>query len=371
MESIEIKVEDRSFSHIYSGVKTEDVGKYLKDYPAVYIVFDHNVAGFADAIAGTCAVRGMYRMQSSEQNKSIETALAIDDWLLNSNADRNAFLLAIGGGITTDVAGFAAAIYRRGIRFAYIPTTLLAQVDAAIGGKTGVNYHSLKNMLGVIRQPEFTYLCPEVLETLGYTDFTAGVAELLKTFIICNRRTPSGKDFYSEAVEVISSIHSSEDKVEAIRANSARLQPLIYEAASIKSGIIMRDPFEKGERRVLNLGHTFGHAIEWLEHSSAKIARTYSHGEAVAIGIIQTAILSEKLCLIAPEAGNLKSKLESDFKACGLPTELPCKIKDMASAMSKDKKADGSQIHFILIRSIGQVDDKELPVSSVVKLMSE
>lgn len=371
MESIEIKVGDTSVSHIYSGVRAEDVGQYLKDYPAVYIVFDQNVAGFADAIAGTCAVRGMYRIQSSEQAKNIETAISIDEWLLNSNADRNAFLLAIGGGITTDLAGFAASIYRRGIRFAYVPTTLLAQVDAAIGGKTGVNYHSLKNMIGVIRQPEFTYLCPEVLNTLTYQDFTSGVAELLKTFIICNRQAPSGKDFYSEAVEVISSIHSSEDRGEAIRANSARLQPLIHEAASIKAGIIMRDPFEKGERRALNLGHTFGHAIEWLEHSSNKVARSYSHGEAVAIGIIQIAILSEKLGVIVPEAGNLRSKLDADFKACGLPTELPCNIEDMASAMSKDKKADGDQIHFILIKSIGKVVDRELPVSSVVKLMSE
>jgi 3-dehydroquinate synthase len=371
MGSIEIKIDDESFSHIYSGARIEEVGQYLKDYSSVYIVYDHNVAGFAEAIASTCTAKGMYGIQSSEQSKNIETAIAIDDWLLNSNADRNAFLLAIGGGITTDLAGFAASIYRRGIRFAYVPTTLLAQVDAAIGGKTGVNYNSLKNMLGVIRQPEFTYLCPEVLETLTYSDFTSGVAELLKTFIICNRQAPSGKDFYSEAVEVISFIHSSEDRVKAIKDNSARLQPLIHEAAAIKAGVVMRDPFEKGERRMLNLGHTFGHAIEWLEHSSTKISRTYSHGEAVAIGIIQAAILSEKLCLTAPGSGDLKTKLEADFKTCGLPTELPCKIEDMASAMSKDKKADGGQIHFILIRSIGEVADKELPVSSVVKLMSE
>ena len=156
----------------------------------VYLVYDTGVSGFVPVLetvlSGTAGVKlcGKYGMPVSEDSKTMSSVLGLAGWLLGCGADRNALVLAVGGGITTDMAGFAASIYKRGVRFAYVPTTLLAQVDAAIGGKTGVNFESYKNMLGIIRQPEFTYLCPEVLETLPERDFMSGAAELVKSFLI-------------------------------------------------------------------------------------------------------------------------------------------------------------------------------------------
>ena len=190
MKDIKIEVDGVVLSHIYSGKTIAEAAEKFAHFKDVYIVYDRNARNHAEAIAtvlnatGKVNVHGLLPIIATEELKTIETALSIDQWLLKENVDRDALLLAVGGGITTDIAGFAASIYKRGIRFAYIPTTLLSQVDAAIGGKTGVNFHWYKNMLGVIRQPEFTYVCPEVLETLPRRDFVSGAAELLKTFII-------------------------------------------------------------------------------------------------------------------------------------------------------------------------------------------
>ena len=155
---------------IYSGRKAEGVAEYLREYPAVYIITDKNTENFAAAVARSLPenFRGTFTLETDELGKTMDNILKICAWLLENYADRNAMLLGIGGGITTDMTGFTASIYKRGIRFAYLPTTFLAQVDAAIGGKTGVNFENYKNILGVIRQPEFTYVCPEVLGTLTY-----------------------------------------------------------------------------------------------------------------------------------------------------------------------------------------------------------
>ena len=196
----------------------------------------------------------------SETVKTMESVMDICSWLLDKGADRDALVLAVGGGITTDMAGFAATIYKRGVRFAYIPTTLLAQVDAAIGGKTGVNFEKYKNILGVIRQPEFTYLCPQVLESLPAREFLSGAAELLKTFII------SDGGMYDRAVAYLKAY--SQDRAATLEQKEVELKELITAAAAVKAGVVSRDQFEKGERRVLNLGHTFAHAIETLSRQS-------------------------------------------------------------------------------------------------------
>ena len=182
--------------NIFNGQTIADVAGYLERYPVIYIVADRHVVHFAEKVVKSltggkadceCEVPlspELLLLDTSEEDKSMQTVMEICKWLLDNGADRNALLLAIGGGITTDMAGFAASIYKRGIRFAYVPTTFLSQVDAAIGGKTGVNFENYKNILGVIRQPEFTYICPEVLETLPYRDFLSGAAELIKTITV-------------------------------------------------------------------------------------------------------------------------------------------------------------------------------------------
>ena len=237
---------------------------------------------------------------------------------------------------------------------AFIPTTLLSQVDAAIGGKNGVNLDSYKNMIGVIRQPEAVFICPEPLETLPYRQIVSGASELLKTFIIDN-----SKGLYGEAVKTLSAIRQAGGDISGY---SQSLNSLIAEAALIKAGIAGRDPFEKGERRLLNLGHTFAHAIEKLS------GENIPHGEAVSIGIVMAARLAGKLGLA--ETG-LSYFLESDFKACGMPVLCPFEVGELTGAMRKDKKAEGNIIHFILPSGIGSVSVKDMTPVEATRLLQE
>lgn len=374
---------------IYSGQKITDVAGYLKGYSAVFVVADRQVKSSAEQVVKAHEAQklegalprpsNLLLLDVSEENKSMSTVLEICKWLMDNDAGRNALLLAIGGGITTDMAGFAASIYKRGIRFAYVPTTFLSQVDAAIGGKTGVNFENYKNILGVIRQPEFTYICPEVFGTLPYRDFLSGAAELLKTFIIDN----AGNN-YEKAVEVLSEIHESIDRKQAIALHLAEIEELAAAAARIKAGVVERDEFECGERRKLNLGHTFAHAIESVSMSRHNCAESgISHGEAVAMGMIMAAKASERYYNLAPENSlrpeniaeqkdtegeSLSSRLARDFSRCGLPTECPFPPESLSGAMKKDKKAENGIVHFVLIRAIGDVRIEDLPVESAVNL---
>lgn len=304
----------------------EALSELLKPYSAVFVVYDRNVERYAEELAP-----GFPRLpvDAGEEHKDMDTVLGICRWLLSNNADRQAVVLAVGGGTLTDMAGFAAGIYKRGIAYVNVPTTLLAMVDASIGGKTGVNLDDYKNMIGVFRQPEFTYVFPEALQTLPEREFRSGAAELLKTFII------AGAKDYAKAVKVLSG-----------SPTVAQMAPLIRAAAAIKEGIVNEDPYDQGRRRVLNLGHTWGHAIEWWQRRNG-VADPYTHGEAVAIGIIQAAMKSEAEGLA--EKG-LADRLREDFTACGLPVELPCPEADLMPAILKDKKGG-----YVLIKEIGEV----------------
>lgn len=376
---ITLNYRKMAICRIYSGRKAEGVAEHLRDYPAVYIITDKNTENFAAAVARSLPenFRGTFTLEADELGKTMDNILKICAWLLENHADRNAMLLGIGGGITTDMTGFTASIYKRGIRFAYLPTTFLAQVDAAIGGKTGVNFENYKNILGVIRQPEFTYVCPEVLGTLTYRDFLSGAAELVKTFIIDD----SG-DNYAKAVTILSEIHDATDHTSAISSHHAELEELIAAAAKVKAGVVERDEFEMGERRKLNLGHTFAHAIEWEAHNREQSmgevnagVHGISHGEAVAMGMIMAAEASEyyyaddKSQPVAVQG--LAKKLTEDFRRCGLPVECPYPITTLAEAMKKDKKSENGIVHFILIRAIGDVRIEDLPVDDVVSWISK
>ena len=270
-------------------------------------------------------VKGAKSLETSEERKTLDSVLAVERWLMEADASRGALLLAIGGGITTDLVGFAASLYKRGIRYANLPTTLLAQVDAAIGGKTGVNLDHYKNMLGDFHMPEHTFLCGEVLRTLPPREFNCGVAELLKTFLLAD--------------------------AEAYRSALKGVTPeLIARAAAIKADIVERDPYEHGERAKLNLGHTFGHAIEYVAREKGD---DIAHGEAVAIGILLAARLSEQLGLAE---NGLTESLRQDFNKIGLPTQCPYPLERLQAAMGKDKKAQGGgTVKFVLPVAPGQV----------------
>ncbi len=377
MEQINIYSGSKIISKVFVQDGIEGLEKCLDSYQHVFAVMDENVAmhsPYAMQIAQIMNSRHVpgKLVAVSEETKTMDTVMDICEWLLDSGADRNALVLAIGGGITTDIVGFAASIYKRGVRFAYMPTTLLAQVDAGIGGKTGVNLDRYKNILGVIRQPEFVYLCPQVLSSLPHKEFIAGAAELLKTFII------EDKGYYDRTVAVLNDMQkgyailpdeSSDDYWgDCIQAYSQELTELIAAAARVKAGIVSRDQFEKGERRKLNLGHTFAHAIETLAQRSGY---EISHGEAVAMGLVLAARLSDRVFhgdMDSPTA--LEAEVRANLVECGLNPDCPFNLEDMAEIMLKDKKAETGKIHFVLMREIGDVTVYDLTVEEVCRLMA-
>ena len=305
---------------------------------SIYVIYDRNVESFALKVAEG---RPSLAIIADEEHKTMDTVLGICRWLLAQGANRDAIVWAVGGGVTTDLVGFAASIYKRGVRYANYPTTLLSQVDAGVGGKTGVNLDGYKNMIGVTKFPIYTRILPEVLETLPARELRSGAAEMLKTFIIDNK---GGR--YEKAVKIL-----SESKLDF-----HALAPLIEAAAAVKRKIVEQDPYEENIRRYLNLGHTYAHAIEWYQHTH-DTADPMTHGEAVAVGMVQAALLSERLGVCKP---GLAEQLRADLQACGLPTELPCPESELEAALWKDKKAEKGILHFVLIKKIGKVIIKDL-----------
>ena len=376
MEQINVYEGEQVISRILVEDGIEGLETCLEQYRHVFVIMDSNVAIACPAayeMSQMLKRRGVPGMlvEVSEEAKCMETVMEICDWLLENGADRDALVIAIGGGITTDMVGFAASIYKRGIRCAYVPTTLLSQVDAAIGGKTGVNFGGYKNMLGTIRQPEFTYVCPQVLESLPMEDFQAGAAEMLKTFII------EDNGHYEAAVKVLkeladefvsicqgSTLSDGEERwPEVLSPRLAELTPLIAAAVKVKAGIVSRDQFESGERMKLNLGHTFGHAIESLAH---KHHNDIDHGHAVALGMVCAARLAERLEMTEP---GFAAALERDLNSCLLLIFNPYSPSNMADAMRKDKKAEDGKVHFVLPRAVGDVVIHDMTVEEAVALL--
>jgi len=313
----------------------------LQAEPELFVVYDANVAWVASQLTEALPVRASMELATSEEGKTLETVQALERWLLQADASRGALLVAVGGGITTDLVGFAAAIYKRGIRYANVPTTLLAQVDAAIGGKTGVNLDGYKNMLGAFRMPECTVLEAAFLRTLPEREWRCGLAELLKTFLIGD-----GPAYAA----LVSSLKLAQNEDER------GIEDDIRRAAAIKAQIVTEDPEEHGVRAKLNLGHTFGHAIE---HEARLHGADITHGEAVAMGILLAAELSERLGVAQK---GLSAQLKADFSCLGLPVDCPYPVEDLVEALRKDKKAvSGGKVKFVLLRAPGDVVLQELP----------
>jgi 3-dehydroquinate synthase len=263
---------------------------------------------------------------ASEQEKTLATVERLITQLLERQADRDTFLIGVGGGITTDITGFTAAIYKRGLRFGLVPTTLLAQVDAAIGGKNGVNFDRYKNMVGTFRQAEFVYIDTDFLQTLTPRELRCGAAEMLKTFLLADARA------YEEAVRVFQGPQPVQVP-----------ERLVRRAAEIKYSLVEQDPEDHGVRQLLNLGHTFGHAIE-------KCSTQYEHGEAVAIGIVMAARMACEKGLMRPEEAQ---RIRADFVSVGLPVEPPVPEEQLRAAILQDKKRSGSTLKFVLPETIG------------------
>ena len=338
----------------YSGLR-EAIGAFCPD--RIFVVCDRAVAHLVPRLGLDAAV---VELEASEEKKSLRTVEEICRALLDGGADRKSFVLALGGGIISDMAGFAASIYMRGIRFAYVPTTLLAMTDAAIGGKTGVNFLSYKNILGSCTEPCFTWMAAASLEGLPRREVLSGAAEMLKSFIIDN---VDGS--YSTALEFFRTA-SLPEKCDA--ATSARLLPLARAAAGVKAGIVSRDFRESGERKLLNLGHSFAHAIEHLAQTGADGNVGISHGEAVSMGIVLAARLS---CALGYAPKGFDSSLEADFAAAGLRVKCPYAPRQLVQAMSRDKKAEAGTLSFVLMRGISDVFVEKLEPAKAMALLNE
>ncbi len=276
-------------------------------------------------------------IHATEEEKTLATVERLVAGLLELQADRDTLLIGVGGGITTDITGFTAAVYKRGVKFGFVPTTLLAQVDAAIGGKNGVNFDRYKNMVGTFRLPEFVYIDTDFLQTLPRRALLCGAAEMLKTFLLADAKA------YDSAIGYF-------------RNPGQEPLPtwLVRRAGEIKCQIVEQDPEDRGVRQLLNLGHTFGHAIE-------KVSSQYAHGEAVAIGIVMAARLACRENILDPKTAE---RIRDDFQAIGLPVEPPVPEENLREAILQDKKRQGSALRYVLPKRIGEATLWECSVTA-------
>lgn len=268
---------------------------------------------------------------TGEKIKTLATIEQLHRELIERGADRQTFLLGIGGGIVTDITGFVASTFMRGVRFGFVSTTLLGQVDASVGGKNGVNLDGYKNMIGCFNQPEFVLCDIGMLRTLSDRQFRAGLAELIKTGLLGNR-------VLFEMAEALT--------FDEVRRDPLLTADLALMAIKIKAGIVERDERESGERRKLNLGHTVAHAIE-------KCSRKMLHGEAVAVGCVVMARLAVDMGLLPARDAD---RIERLFARMGFTLTSPAPIEKLIAALRKDKKSAGDQIKIVLPTAIGQCE---------------
>ena len=311
--------------------------------PFVAIVTDENVAkthleSLTQTLDGAGITHVTKIMPPGEASKSFTGLEALVHWLLDNKVERQDIVIALGGGVIGDLTGFAAATLRRGVRFTQIPTTLLAQVDSSVGGKTGINVPQGKNLVGAFHQPSLVLADLDVLQTLPDREFRAGYAEIVKYAAICDR------PFFDWL----------EDNLDALNnRNNDALSFAIAKSCQTKADIVAQDEKEHGARGLLNLGHTFAHAYENLTGYSDNLL----HGEAVGLGIAQAVQLSDHLG-ICPEAD--AQALVKHLAKAGLPVSQadvkggPFKATDLVNAMAQDKKVSQGVMTFILMKAIGE-----------------
>jgi len=273
----------------------------------------------------------IFTFPNGEENKNLDTIGKIYEELIENHFQRGDFLVALGGGVVGDMTGYAAATYLRGIDFIQMPTTLLSQVDSSVGGKTGVDFKQYKNMVGAFKMPKLVYMNLKMLETLDERQFYSGFAEAMKSALIKDAH------YYEWLIEMMYEIC---DKDMAI------LEELVVKSCNIKRMVVEKDPYEKGDRALLNLGHTIGHAIEKYKNF------TLLHGECVALGCVAAAFISWKKELLSMDE-------YYEIRDMFVPFNLPISIEDIdieeiLKITKSDKKMVQNQIRFVLLKKIGK-----------------
>ena len=338
--TLTVDLGDRSYP-IYIGTELLDeadlISRHIHGSSAVIVTNTTVAPLYLDKITTTLDRTGIRHdqviLEDGEKFKTMDAVLSIIDTLLNQKHDRRSTVIALGGGVVGDVAGFAASIYQRGVNFIQIPTTLLSQVDSSVGGKTGVNHPLGKNMIGAFYQPQCVIADTGTLATLPARELSAGLAEVIKYGLI------QDADFFDWIEEHAAAL---------VNNDKALFAEAIFTSCRIKAEIVAKDERETGIRAILNLGHTFGHAIEtkmgygnWL------------HGEAVAAGMVMAADLSLRHGWINPE---VKNRTIAILEKCSLPVAAPesMSIEDYMRIMAIDKKAVNGTIKFILLKALGK-----------------
>ncbi|MGE5615649.1 MAG: 3-dehydroquinate synthase [Bacillota bacterium] len=340
MQRLEVALGARSYPIVIGAGALSDRASYddFRGRP-LKILSDGNVARHylprVLAAIGLDAADALV-LGSGESQKTWQTAGEVIDWLMSARLPRDGVLVALGGGVIGDLAGFCASIYQRGIDFVQIPTTLLAQVDSSVGGKTGVNHPSGKNMIGAFHQPRLVIADPQTLKTLPARELRAGLAEVIKYGMLGD-------------AEFFDWLEQNLDR--ALELDADALSHIVRRCCEMKAAIVGEDERESlkgGPRTLLNLGHTFGHAIE--THLGY---RSWLHGEAVAVGLCMAADLSARLGWIDGRDADRCSKLVA---RASLPTLPPQSLapEEFRALMSRDKKVAGGKLRLVLLRAIGE-----------------
>ncbi|MBB2672782.1 UNVERIFIED_ORG: 3-dehydroquinate synthase [Rhizobium esperanzae] len=337
-----------------------EIASRLKGRKAAVITDEHVAPLYLDVLVASLDAAGIVSaavvLPAGEKTKSFEHLMTACDKVLEARVERNNCVIALGGGVIGDLSGFAAGIVRRGVRFVQVPTSLLAQVDSSVGGKTGINSRHGKNLIGVFHQPDLVLADTDVLNTLSEREFRAGYAEVAKYGLI------DKPDFFAWLEANWKAVFTG---------GSARIEA-IATSCQAKADVVVADERENGQRALLNLGHTFGHA---LEAATAYDSRRLVHGEGVSIGMVLAHEFSARMNLASPDDAR---RVARHLQAVGLPTrmsEIPGELPPaevLMEAIAQDKKVKGGKLTFILTRGIGQsfvADD--VPASEVISFLRE
>ncbi len=364
MSSVRVELGPRAYEvRVVSGEGTGAFGAFAREAletawsgrgcRAGLVVTDENLAGlagrFVEGLVDIGISSSLEVVPAGEATKSLDQAMSLYDRLVDMRADRHTCVVAVGGGVIGDLAGFVAATYARGLPLLMVPTSLLAMVDSSVGGKVGVNHPGAKNIIGAFHQPSGVWIDTEVLASLPPRELRCGLAEVVKYGVILD----AGFFDFLEA----------EARAIAVR-EPASIRRIIARSCELKAEVVAKDEREEtGLRAVLNFGHTIGHAIEAVSGYGGR----FQHGEAVSVGMVLEARLAERLGWIAPE---VTRRLAGLLRRFGLPTEAPgLEPEALIRAMGLDKKNRGGKIRFILPREIGRVELAEPPEAEILAVL--
>ena len=358
MNIVKVDLQERSYK-IHIGTDLNDLGSAVKECKVdkkIMVITNPVVNNlYGDKVKTSLAKAGFDVMEAEvpdgEEYKTQEEANILYEECLKLRLERQSAIVALGGGVIGDLAGFVAATFMRGVPFIQVPTTLLAQVDSSVGGKVAVNLPGGKNMIGVFYQPKLVYIDPQVLKTLPKEEFNAGMAEVIKYGLIADEK------FFLFLEENIEKIKALDEEA---------IEKVITVSCQAKASVVQQDEREKNLRAILNYGHTVGHALETLTEY-----KVYRHGEAIAVGMVCAAKISA-LMKIGDE--KVYQRLEALLKKAGLPTQLDKKLDQdqLVELLKADKKVRNSKVRFVLPEAIGKVVIRDdVPEDIIRKALKE